>query len=362
MKFNRDCKSFPGVYACDIMISEDYNDCEECKFYEKISKKILIIKLGAIGDIIRTTPILPALKKKYGSNIHITWVVSKESEDVLKNNEQINKILVYNEKTILRLQQEKFDILLSLEIAPPATHLANLVKADEKFGYYFNEDSHPSAFNEEAQTYLNIVFSNKVNKNTKKTYQEMIFEIIKLFYEKQNYLLKLNEQEKEYGKNLINEEKLIGINVGAAGRWLSKSWHSSKILDLIKKIYKETNYKVVLLGGKKEEQLKKELKETLEKENIKVLENNSNNTIREYMSVINQCDKIITNDSLALHIAIGLGKETIALFFCTPSWQIETYDVVTILESPLLDKYFMDDQYHEDLVNSISVEEVFEKI
>ena len=51
---------------------------------------ILIIKLGAIGDVIRTTSILPILKEKYKANI--TWVTKTESIDLLKNNYNIDNL------------------------------------------------------------------------------------------------------------------------------------------------------------------------------------------------------------------------------------------------------------------------------
>ena len=63
-----------------------------------------------------------------------------------------------------------------------------------------------------------------------------------------------------------------------------------------------------------------------------------------------------------MHLGIGLNKKIIALFFCTPPWQIEDYGRVKKLTSPLLDKYYFDDQYHKDLVNSISVEEIYNQI
>lgn len=363
MKWNRDCRSFPGTYACDIMTAENYLSCEECKFYDKITKKILILKLGAMGDVIRTTTILPALKKKYGQAAKITWVVAEESKELLKGNKYIDQVLVYNQETILRLSQEKYDILLSLEVAPPATLVANKVKAGEKYGYYFNEDGHPSCFNNEAKQYLETVFSNKVNLQAKKTYQEMIFEVADLSYENQEYILNLDDNEVGYGKNLIkSDKKVIGINVGAGGRWSSKSWHPSRIIELVKEISKKDVYEVILLGGKKEEDAKKEIASALLKAGIKVLQNNSANTAREFMSVINACDLIITNDSLALHIAIGLKKKTIALFFVTAPWQIETYGRVKIISSKLLEKHFMDDQYHENLIKSIPVEEVLKSL
>src|SRR3989344_5616399 len=215
--WKRDCKSFPGVYACDTLKSENYKDCSECNYYEPYSKKILILKLGAIGDVIRTTTILNGLRKKYGDDIHITWVVGKESFDLIKNNLNIDRTILLNEYSILMLQQEKFDILLSLEIAPPVTLLANLIKAKEKFGYYFNEDGHPSAFNKSAESYLERVFSDTVNKET---HQEMLFEILEIPYNKEEY--NLPSINNIYAEEVREKEKLghkiIGINVGSGKR------------------------------------------------------------------------------------------------------------------------------------------------
>ncbi|MDP6642305.1 MAG: glycosyltransferase family 9 protein [Candidatus Nanoarchaeia archaeon] len=359
MKWNRDCKSFQGVYACDILKTENYKDCSECKFYEPYSKKILILKIGAIGDVIRTTPILNGLRKKYGEDIHITWVIGKESYDLIKNNEYVDKTLLYNEETILRLKKEKFDILLSLEIAPPATLLANEINSNEKFGYFFDEDSHPSVFNKKAEPYLDRVFSDKIDKETKKTYQEMLFEIIELDYNKEEYVIPLTKQEyaQKFKRDKKLGDKIIGINVGSGSRWPSKRWDIEKLKELIKKIKQERDYDILLLGGPEEEEVLRSLSKELG-----VVENYPSNTILEYISIVNLCDLIITGDTITMHLGIGLNKKIIALFFCTPPWQIEDYGRVKKLTSSLLDKHYFDNQYHEDLVNSISVEEVFNQI
>jgi heptosyltransferase-2 len=110
MEFHRDCKSFPGIYPCDILKGSDQLDCKDCKFYEKIGKKILIIKLGAIGDVLRTTTILTAIKEKYGNNTHITWIVDPASKDLLKSNTLIDRVWTIDEKNELKLAKEKFDI------------------------------------------------------------------------------------------------------------------------------------------------------------------------------------------------------------------------------------------------------------
>ena len=120
-KWNKKCRFFNEKYACDTLSTENYKSCEECKFAQEYSKKILIIKLGAIGDVLRTTCILPALKKKYSSDILIYWMTNPESKDLLKNNPLIDKVFPYNLENVLRIQQENFDILFALEIDTPST-------------------------------------------------------------------------------------------------------------------------------------------------------------------------------------------------------------------------------------------------
>ena len=240
MKFNRDCKDFSGVYACDTMKFEGYKDCSECKFYQKIGKTILIIKLGAIGDVLRTTPIISALKEKY-ENCHITWLVNEESEDILKNN-VVDKILVYNQENVLRLKFEKFDVMYNFEIDTPSTLVANLVKAKKKYGYYFNKDGKTSFYNKSSEYYLYRSLSDDINKNNRKTYQEMIFEIAELEWKGQDYLLRLTPKEISYAdkfKRKFKETKtILGINIGSSKMWVAKKWSEEKVVEFVNKIKK----------------------------------------------------------------------------------------------------------------------------
>ena len=67
---------------------------------------------------------------------------------------------------------------------------------------------------------------------------------------------------------------------------------------------------------------------------------------------------------MALHVALALKKPTVGLFFCTSPNEVEGYGLLIKLVSPLLNDYFPEksDQYSEELVNSISVEEVLESL
>ena len=355
MKFNRDCKDFSGVYACDTMKFEEYKDCSECKFYQKTGKKILIIKLGAIGDVLRTTPILQAIKEKY-ENCHITWLVEDYNKAILKNNSNIDKILVHNQENVLRLKFEKFDIMYNFEIDTPATLIANLVKAKKKYGYYFNKDGKTSFYNESAKYYWMRANSDYVNKNNTRTYQEMIFDIAELEWKNQDYSFKIRDTGyADKFKKKLEGKPILGLNIGSSKRWQAKKWSESKIEEFVKKVKKDFN--VILLAGPEEKGLEKTLAKKL-----KVETNKSDNTVEEFFNVINMCDVIVTGDTMAMHVALALNKPTVALFFCTPPDEIEGYERLKKICSPLLNDYLYTDMYSKELSESIKVEDVMNEL
>ena len=77
VKFN--CKHFKGTIPCKPN-KEHGVDCCDCNYYEARGKQILIIKLGAMGDVIRTTPLVVRYKEMF-ENVHFTWLT--EFPDVL---------------------------------------------------------------------------------------------------------------------------------------------------------------------------------------------------------------------------------------------------------------------------------------
>jgi len=366
MNWNKKCRFFNEKYACDTLASEGYKSCNECKFSQEYSKKILIIKLGAIGDVLRTTSILPALKKKYGPDIMIYWMTNLESVDLLKNNPLIDKALPYNLENTLRIQQEKFDILFALEIDAPSTLLANLVQANEKFGYYF-EDRTTTCFNQGAEGYLETAFLHHIKLQNRKTYQELISEACELqeFYNKEKPIFNLNQRHINFAKkfklenNIIDEDIIIGINIGSATRWQNKFYNNEKIKQLIRNL---KGCKILILAGPNEVEKQEKLIFEMKQEGIYLLRNNPNNTLDEFAAVVNICNQIVCGDTMALHLASALNKKTIALFFTNSPWEVEDYGIVKKLISPLLEKYFYVNEYVEELINSIPIEQVLKAL
>ena len=98
-------------------------------------KKILIIRLSSLGDILLTTPLVRTLKKKFG-NIDLDFVLKSQYEDVLKLNPYISKLFLYkNEKSkiselIAKLKGNRYDAVLDLQNNFRSAEIRNAVKAE----------------------------------------------------------------------------------------------------------------------------------------------------------------------------------------------------------------------------------------
>jgi len=73
---------------------------------------ILIISVGALGDVLRTTFIAQALKEKH-KNSKIFWITDKKAKPLFLNNPHVDFVIPYENKE--KLKQTQFDLIINLE-------------------------------------------------------------------------------------------------------------------------------------------------------------------------------------------------------------------------------------------------------
>ena len=296
---------------------------------------ILIIKLGAIGDVIRTTAILSGLRSRYkGGNID--WVTKKESFDILKNNCHIDKVYLIGENIENALKNKEYDLILNLDDDYGACKLATKIKHKKIIGAYLDDDKR--VYTEDSSLWFGMGLISKFGKQkadllkarNKKTYQEIIYKILDLDYKKQEPILILNNNNLQFGKNFADKNNIsegdlvIGINTGAGGRWKDKKLGIEETAELIDKINNQTkNAKLLLFGGIEEKDRNNKIKAIVR---TNIIDAGCDNSLIEFASLVNLCNILITSDSLALHIGIALKKQIIVFFYPTSASEIELYN------------------------------------
>ncbi len=324
-----DCRYFSGDKPCKFH-KEEGVVCSDCKYYSPKGKMILVIKLDAIGDVLRTTSILHALKEARPDS-YVSWITKTNAVDIFKNNTFVDEVLVYESTYVTSvLSIVEYDILINLDPSPVSSSLASFAKAKTKFGFGIDLKGNVFPFNKEAEEWFEMgAFDNLKSKNTK-TYQQIIHEICSLPYNKGHIIFNLTEEEsllaKEfYDKNSLSKfKKIIGINAGASNRWEFKKWRLEGYSELLKTLNKKYNCAFLLFGSNNE----KEINNYLAKECKNIFDTGSNNTLREFASYIDLCDVLITGDTLALHVATALKVPTVCIFGPTSNAEIEDYGLV----------------------------------
>ncbi len=292
--------------------------------------KILMIKLGALGDVLRTTPLLTALKKKYPRS-EITWIVDAPHWEVLSGNPLIDHLMDSSAKTQRWLKTVEFDIAVNLDKEPEATELMATARAEKKMG--FVRDIHgqlaPADSLSEYAYRLGVDDDLKFRKN-KKTYQEISFEQLGLRFQQESYLFSLENTElaraggvlKKLGvEPAILRRPIVGLNTGSGARFAGKKLPIETYAKLAELFHEELKATVFLLGGQDEI----ERNRLIQKKTVCPIILTGSHPIKTFAALVKTCDLVVTGDTTALHIAIAVQTPVVAYFASTCAAEIELY-------------------------------------
>jgi predicted lipopolysaccharide heptosyltransferase III len=110
-----------------------------------IPTKILLIRLRLIGDVVFTTPLIGALKRRF-PDAHLAYVVEREAAPIVANNRSIDELIVVEKsrgwqrikedaRLALRLRRRRFDLVLDLHGGPRSAWLTLATGAPTRIGY-----------------------------------------------------------------------------------------------------------------------------------------------------------------------------------------------------------------------------------
>lgn len=339
-----DCVHFRGDIPCRPH-KEKGVKCR-CEFYEKRGKRILIIKLGAMGDVLRSTPISAKLRHVF-PKCEITWVTNFPEAA----NAASDVCLKFDAKALAILTADSFDILYNFDKDKEACALAALVRARVKKGFTLRDGKCAPIDGDATHKFVTGVFDDESKANTK-SYQEEMFEMAGLRFGSEEYAMGIAEK-----KWMLPKGKIVGLNTGGAARWTARLWpdgHWTKLAMLLKK----KGYMPLLLGGEAEDARNRAI---AKKTGALYLGHFS---FGEFASLVEKCDAVVTCVTLGLHAAIGAKRKVVLLNNIFNTHEFELYGRGTILEPPKpCDCFYRSTcRYGESCLKSITPESVLKAV
>ena len=319
-----DCAHFKGDRPCSYNKNEGII-CDDCNHYIPISFKILIIKLDAIGDVLRTTSILKPLKKKFPDS-YIEWCTRQNAKELFKNNFLVDEVITIEDDALLRIKAESYDMVINLDTSKISSAIAAFTDAKEKIGFVLNKMGYVEPTSPASKVWLEMSAFDQYKKANKKSNQQLMYEILELALPVEIPMIQVSDTEKEkilrkkFLTKINSKKPVIGLNVGIGTKWPSKGWPLERWEELITRLG-NNEFNLLLLGGPEEV----ETFHKLEKKFDYVINTGLDNSLLEFAAIVELCDLVITADTLALHIATALEKKIIALFGPTSIHEIELY-------------------------------------
>lgn len=281
-------------------------------------KRILIIKLRAIGDVIMATPFIENIRRHFPDS-RITFLTEPASEDIIKSNPYLDDIIILNKKywnqqpiwQSLKLQMEfykklrgnKFDMVFDLFGNPRSALLALISGAPERIGFGFRfrkycytrvikprgGELHEVDFNLDALTAMDIpVISRRLHLEISNAASQ--------------------SADAWMAENRPAGKHIVGINPG--GGWDIKRWPPEKFGKLADELISRFGVGVILLWGPGEESILEAVKTAMESPPTTIPET----TLEELGAFISHCRLIVSNDSGPMHMAVALDIPTVGIF------------------------------------------------
>ncbi len=264
--------------------------------------KILIIKLGAAGDVVRTTCLLRVLR----GEIH--WLISDINCVLLEGVSEIEKLIVWRDRNTVK--DTTYDLVINLEDSVEAGALVQTIRFTELFGAYLDNKG-KLTYTDSSKEWFDLSLISRFGKEkadelklrNRHSYQDLVFRGLGHEFRGEKYFLPKAVKGDLTGAIAISHE--------CGSVWPMKNW--AYYNDLKRKL-EGTGLIVNFLPIRK--------------------------SITEHIGDIQSHQYLISGDSLPMHIALGSNIKCLTIFTCTSPWEICDYGIQKKVISTRLNEYF----------------------
>ena len=270
-------------------------------------KSIIILRSGALGDLVYHTAVIEALRLEFGKEVLIDYICNPNSSFLLKNDDRINNVFTLRYKKIpLLLSKEKkdivkyskkkhYDILINFESNKHFKSLLKSIKADTKIGAFLSDISH--------------IYGKQINR------AEMQKEILKSIVSKDNRdnafpkVMTTNFKPLKEKFNLKKDYIVLSMTNSHIKRsainyraWENEKWH--KLLTLLSK-----DEQIIIVGAKGEEFFFQDFQPYPDN----VVDLVGKNSILELSTIVENAKAVVCTDSAIGHISASVNTPVFVL-------------------------------------------------
>ncbi|HEY5594472.1 MAG TPA: glycosyltransferase family 9 protein [Nitrospiria bacterium] len=287
--------------------------------------RILIIKLGAVGDVIHALPVLETLRGRF-PQAHIGWAVEEAAAPVLEGNPALSELIrlerkklrgasgfAYFRRWLQSLRKKRFDAVLDphnlfktglIAYASGASLRVGFRKFREGNFLFMNRWIRPAVrYRHAVEKYLSLLEPLGIQES------QWTFRFPLAWGPQDEDRMDRFWMQQGFGRRGSNQETVVAVNPGAS--WPSKRWMPERYAQVADRLMKEHGIRILILWGPGERPLTERIARAMSEKAVIAPETD----LKQLMALMKHCRLLIAGDTGPLHIAAALGIPTVSLFW-----------------------------------------------
>lgn len=320
---------------------------------------ILILKTGALGDVLRTTSILPGLRREHPQAV-IEWVTAPAARALVEGHGALARVHLCDPGDAdslaavrAQLVGRSWDWVISLDDEEPLCALASDLGAARVSGAHLDSGG-ARTYSADVAPWFDMGLlshrgkqaADRLKVENQRSHPEILAGMLGVPMGRPELVLEaaartraaaLFDRGSSDGGGAGLPRPWIGLNTGAGGRWTSKQLPEERVVELGAALHEALGgaLGLVLLGGPEEGERNARIRAGLEAQRppLAVLDAGVDNGLLDFAGIVDRLDLLITSDSLALHVAVARRVPVLAFFAPTSAAEIELYGLGAKLRS-----------------------------
>jgi lipopolysaccharide heptosyltransferase II len=355
-------------------------------FQKNIAKRILIINIFGIGDVLFTTPLIKNLKTACPGS-YIGYVCNRRTSPVLEHNPHVDKLIIcdrdeYNEACrtsrmlafrkmvcfLKEVRRERFDVAIDVSLSNFTSCAAFLAGIKHRIGFQYKKRSF--LLNKK------FVLKGYEDRHVVEYYQGLLEELGVPAVEK-NLELYISQKDNDWADGFLasnigprNGHPVVGLVPGGGASWgqnaVYKRWPPEKYAKLADKLIEKFSAAIILFGNKDESPLCEKVSSAMHHQPVLAC---GKTTISQFAALARKCSLMVLNDGGPLHVAVAAGAHTASIFGPVDERVYGPYPqgkhiVITkgLPCQPCYRRFRKSSGEHISCVSQLTVEDVLEKI
>jgi heptosyltransferase-1 len=284
------------------------------------SRRILIVLMGAIGDVIRALPLAGRIRRAW-PDAYIGWAVEPKSEPILRGHRWIDKLIMYDRRHapwsflpfLQKIHSEQFNLVLDLQRHLKSGIISIVSGARERLGFA------PPNSKEFNDLFATRVIGVQPRMRLKLLQYQAFADALGLPTAPIEFGLELLETEAGTAREFVSgvPRPMLGVILGSS--WPSRIYFPESIAEAIRglsfPIEGSPAFFPVLLGGKDEEELAAAVIAHLAQ--IPALNLTGHTSLRDLIGIFGECAVAFGPDSGPMHLAAAVGCPVVSLWGST---------------------------------------------